>query len=111
MLAWLAMVTKGLTCYLAAAIGLGMYAAGAGLAPGAGGQWWWLACGLVGTAGAAAETVMLARYFRHIGSRAWLGLLYPLAAAITAMILMKSMLMLRPGGKIIWRDTSYAAKQ
>lgn len=103
MLAWLALVAKGLTCYLAAAIGLGMYAA-------AGGQWW-LACGLVGAAGAAAETVMLARYFRHVGSRAWLCLLYPLAAAMTAMILMKSMLMLRPGGKIIWRDTSYAAKR
>ena len=103
MLAWLALVTKGLTCYLAAAIGLGMYAA-------VGGQWW-LACGLVGAAGSVAETVMLARYFRHVGSRAWLGLLYPLASALTAIILMKSMLMLRPGGKIIWRDTSYAAKR
>ncbi len=109
MLAWLAMVGKGLTCYLAAGIGLGMYAAGAGLAPGAGGQWW-LACGLVGAGGAAAETVMVARYLRHVGSRGVLCLLYPLAAAMTAAILVKAMLMRRPGGKIIWRDTSYAAR-
>ncbi len=105
MLAWLAMVSKGLTCYLAAAIGLGMYAAGAD-----GGQWW-LACGLVGAAGAVAEMVMVARYLRHVGSWGSLGLLYPLASAMTAAILVKSMLVRLPGGKIVWRDTSYAAER
>jgi glycosyltransferase involved in cell wall biosynthesis len=103
MLAWLAMVGKGLTCYVAAAVGLGMYAAG-------GGQWW-LACGLVGAAGAVAETVMVARYLRHVGSWGSLGLLYPLASAMTATILVRSMLLRFPGGQIVWRDTSYAAKR
>ena len=102
MLAWLVLVYKALTAYLAAAVGLGMYATG--------GSQWWLACGLVGAAGVVAETIMVARYLRHVGSRGILCLLYPFAAGMTAAILVKAMLMCLPGGKIIWRDTSYAAK-
>ena len=100
--AGLVLITKGLTSYIVAAVGLGMYAAGAD---------GYLVCGSIALVGALAQTIMIVRFFKHVGSKPAMGLLYPLGCSMVAAIIIKATLMLLPGAKIVWRDTSYAAEQ
>lgn len=97
----LVLVGRGLTPAVTAAIACGMVAAGA--APGG----WWRAAAIVGAVSLLAQLVMAARFYVHLKSKCYYGLTYPFGCAMAATILVTTMFKLRPGGKIVWRDTVY----
>ncbi len=100
--ALLVLVGRGLTPTLTTAVGLAAFASGA--APGG----WWLTCGVVGAASLLAQLVMTARFYRYAGAPWLLGLLYPFGCSAVSAILIETMFRLRPGAKIVWKDTSYS---
>ncbi len=104
-MAFLVLITRGLTTSILGAIGFILYAAGA-QSPA-----WWLACGIIGAAGTVAELIMTARFFKYTGSKWWIGLLYLPGCAIGALILIRAMFTLLPWVKITWRGTSYSGSQ
>jgi chlorobactene glucosyltransferase len=61
----------------------------------------------VATAGLACQLVMTARYYVHIKSKWWWGVLYPIPCLMVAFILVRAMFVLRPGAQILWRGTRY----
>jgi len=95
------LVGRGLTPAVTAGIGWGMVAAGAAPAG------WWQVAAIIGSVSLLAQLVMAARFFVHLKSRWVYGLTYPAVCAIVSVLLIKAMFKLRPGGKIIWRDTAY----
>ncbi|MCE5326519.1 MAG: glycosyltransferase family 2 protein [Planctomycetaceae bacterium] len=96
------LVGVGLTCYVLAAAGLGVCA----IRPDAGQAWRTLA--MIAAAGSLAEAVMVCRFYRLGGWPWYYGLLYPLSCIIVAGMLVRTMLMHRPGARLVWRDTAYA---
>ncbi|MCE5326241.1 MAG: glycosyltransferase [Planctomycetaceae bacterium] len=101
LLAFCVLAYKGLTCYIAAALGLGLHAAGAGEA--------WRTLGLLGLAGSVVETIMVCRYYVYTKSKWYLGLIYPFSCAWVCVMLLRSLLMYRRSAKLSWRDTIYTA--
>lgn len=95
------LVGRGLTPAVTACIGWVMVAAGAAPA------WWWQVAAIVGSVSLLAQLIMAARFFSHLKSRWVYGLTYPVACVIVSVLLIKAMFKLRPGGRIIWRDTVY----
>jgi len=95
------LVGRGLVPLAAAAVGWAMVAAGAGPND------WWRAAAILGSVSLAAQLVMTARFYAHLKSKWQYGLTYPIACLMVSVILVQTMLKLRPGGKIVWRDTVY----
>jgi cellulose synthase/poly-beta-1,6-N-acetylglucosamine synthase-like glycosyltransferase len=103
--ALLVLIGRGLTPAATAAIGWAMVAVGAAPAD------WWLAAAIIGSGSLLAQLVMAARFFKHLKSRWVYGLTYPVACIIVAALVVKAMFKLRPGGKIVWRNTVYRLAQ
>jgi chlorobactene glucosyltransferase len=62
---------------------------------------------ILGSVALAAQLVMTARYYHHTKSAWWMGLFYPIGCSAVGAILLKAIWTLRPGGTIVWRETSY----
>ena len=93
------MTVAGLAPYAAAVTGLLA-------APGAAA---WV-CAAAGLAAAALQLSAIARYYRLIGVTRGLFWTYPLGCAITLVILVNSMLRLRPGAAVVWKSTTYTKR-
>jgi len=97
------LLLRGMTLTVTTALGWSMF--GAGAWPHA----WWLACAIVGTAGLAAQLVMIARFYRYADTHWALGLLYPAGSCIVAGFLLRSLVRRLTGGKVVWKGTRYKA--
>jgi chlorobactene glucosyltransferase len=69
---------------------------------------WWLACGLAGTVACAIQLTAIYRFFKLLGAKASLAWSYPVGCLITIYVIILSLLKLRKGASIVWRNTSYA---
>ncbi|MBS3821536.1 MAG: glycosyltransferase, partial [Phycisphaerae bacterium] len=98
------LVGRGVTPTVMCAVGWIM--ATSGVAP----QAWWRSLAAVGTFSLAAQLIMTARYYKHLKSRWYYGLTYPLGCAMVAAMLVRAMVKLRPGGTILWRGTRYCIR-
>ncbi len=87
--------------YLAAALGLGLAAAGAAPA-----QAWW-ACGLVSATAVAVQLSVIWRFYRLTGAKASLAWAYLAGCAVALVALVSAIRKLRPGAQLVWRSTSY----
>jgi len=99
-ISFVVMAMMGLLPYAAAILGfLGYGASGSSAA---------LACGALGTAAAALQLSVIFRYYALLGGRWGLFWTYPFACIIALVVLVKSMLKLRPGATVTWKSTTYA---
>jgi hypothetical protein len=96
------LVIMGVLPYLAAPLAWAMWA------PGTASGALWLATALVSTAAAAAQLTVMMRFFPLTGSRASLGLTYPLGCCVAIWAVLSALGKLRKGGQITWRGTAYS---
>ena len=94
---------KGLTPFVTSLISLIMFAI-------VGGDLW-AKSAIICSAGLVTQLIMMVRYYKFNQAGKWYGLIYPFASLYAGLILVKSMLTLRSGAKIIWRGTTYEADQ
>ena len=78
--------------------------AAAGAAPNA---WWWT-CGIAGGAAVAMQLSVIFRFYRLIRAKPALAWTYPLGCAIAAISVVRSLIHLLAGKKVIWKGTRYS---
>ena len=71
----------------------------------------WLKSTIICSLGLVAQLIMMVRFYKFNQAGKWNGLIYPFASFYAGTILIKSMLTLRSGAKIVWRGTIYQADQ
>lgn len=98
-------VVMGLLPYVTAGWGLAAVAGGA--EPG----WLWRVMAAAGCAAATLQLSVIWRFYRLIGARSGLFWTYPLGNLVTAWALVLSLMKLRAGAKVVWKNTSYSAPQ
>jgi cellulose synthase/poly-beta-1,6-N-acetylglucosamine synthase-like glycosyltransferase len=94
------MFVMGLLPYITAAAGWATWAAGGGAA--------WLAAAIMGSAAAAMQVSVIARFYRLAKAKWWLCWTYPLGCVIAIVSLVKAYRKHRPGAQVVWRSTAYA---
>jgi len=92
----------GLLPYGSVVVGFAL--AGAGIGPAA----WWLACGIAGVGAVGLQLSVIYRFYKLAGARCDLAWSYLLACLVVMAALVTSIMKLRPGAKVVWKDTSYA---
>ena len=70
---------------------------------------WWLACGIVGATAVAVQLSVIVRFYRLLEGKPGLAWTYPLGCLAAAWCLFRAILMHRPGARVTWRGTTYAA--
>jgi len=89
---------------IAAAAGLSL--ASAGVQP----VGWWRACGLAGAAGILLQLTVMYRFYKLAGAKGELAWSYLAGYVVTTIALAVSIMKLRPGARVVWRNTSYSAR-
>jgi len=101
-ISFMVMAMMGLLPYAAALLGL--------LAFSAGGSAVALTCGVAGFTAAAIQLSVIFRYYGLLGGKGLLFWTYPFACIIALVVLVMSMLKLRPGATVTWKSTTYAKR-
>ena len=112
----LVLIIMGLLPYLAAALGLAMWAPAPGTAGGGSGissplsiaaDNPWFLCGLMGLLAVTLQLSVMYRFYKLIGSNHKMFWSYPIGCAVAAYAVCISLMKLRKGARIVWRSTSY----
>ena len=98
----LVLLVMGLLPYAAAVLGLALGAAGAPHT-----AWWW-ACGSVGFLAVVSQVSVVYRFYKLIGGRADMAWTYPLGCVMAMAAVSSAITRLRPGAKVVWRNTTYS---
>jgi len=94
----------GLLPYAAAGVGFALAATGIGSRA-------WLICGVAGLVVAVLQMSVTNRFYKLVGERAGPIWTFPLGCIISVVVLIVCLTKLRPGARLVWRDTKYSAVQ